>query len=569
MAKKVQLQDIDENSLIISQATELTYNELVELRNNSQLVAGAIYIITDYEFTTSVVNTTSGGHNFDIIVVADNENTLSEFARARRHEGDTYYEYSNLSAWELKYSLDNDTSRFEWADEVNGKGVIYYMKDEWNNEVPYDFKNLIYQVKKGFVYNHTGVPHTFNRNEALDTIIDGVQYYGYTTKAKPTSFPTINCLVKDDIVTSSTILYNLDGSTAPNYGSTITNINTEEYDYYTFNYSIKGMEDNFEVTAKNYIVTISGLFSGFKENKITEFKFINCYSREETKQLILNHNIFEYAASFNKLENCKNNVFYSQCGYNTLIYSSNNTFFKGSDYNELFYSDGNTFGDNSSRCKLTNSSNNKIEKYNCILSSGCISNSISGNYSTIKLNENVSGLLINTGTGFDDFINIEISRISGNSYVATYINKDYKLVSKYTVDGGTTWLDVEETGGSSIPDDRVYLDLSSETNINTVGDLITKLTDLGYLTENNKPYRFYLILSAWGNKYIFDNITFTLMYGTYTCTSIKGNKSMFSGEVNLERDINMFYTNDHSDFLTSNTYFITQLVARIEALENK
>lgn len=28
--------------------------------------------------------------------------------------------------------------------EVGGKGVIYYMKDEWNNEAPYDFKNIVY-----------------------------------------------------------------------------------------------------------------------------------------------------------------------------------------------------------------------------------------------------------------------------------------------------------------------------------------------------------------------------------------------------------------------------------------
>jgi hypothetical protein len=48
----------------------------------------------------------------------------------------------NASAWELKYCLDNDTTRFAWADEENGKGVIYYMKDEKNNECPYDFKNI-------------------------------------------------------------------------------------------------------------------------------------------------------------------------------------------------------------------------------------------------------------------------------------------------------------------------------------------------------------------------------------------------------------------------------------------
>lgn len=49
----------------------------------------------------------------------------------------------NLNAWELKYCLDNDKELFAWAD-TNGKGVVYYMKDEFGNEAPYDFKNVKY-----------------------------------------------------------------------------------------------------------------------------------------------------------------------------------------------------------------------------------------------------------------------------------------------------------------------------------------------------------------------------------------------------------------------------------------
>lgn len=54
---------------------------------------------------------------------------------------------ANIPAWELKYSLDNDETRFAWADVENGRGVIYYMKDEWNNECPYDFKNIMFKRK--------------------------------------------------------------------------------------------------------------------------------------------------------------------------------------------------------------------------------------------------------------------------------------------------------------------------------------------------------------------------------------------------------------------------------------
>lgn len=50
----------------------------------------------------------------------------------------------NLGAWELKYCLDNDKDLFDWA-EVEGRGVIYYLKDEYGNECPYDFKNAMFR----------------------------------------------------------------------------------------------------------------------------------------------------------------------------------------------------------------------------------------------------------------------------------------------------------------------------------------------------------------------------------------------------------------------------------------
>ena len=57
----------------------------------------------------------------------------------------------NMNAWELKYCLDNDNSRFVWADITEtGRGVIYYMKDEYGNECPYDFKNIMFErIKNG------------------------------------------------------------------------------------------------------------------------------------------------------------------------------------------------------------------------------------------------------------------------------------------------------------------------------------------------------------------------------------------------------------------------------------
>ena len=208
----------------ITSQTPITYPELVALRDTSKLIPGMFYRITDYVCTTTQENTRAMNHQFDIIVQALSENTLSENAKADFHEGDTYFASCKVDAWELKYCLDNDTSRFAWADDSDeqkiinlnslysngaplvrqpsfdgrltaveleeyyyawgtqadvddadstnfiyskgetlvdgeevynlfegelqianvssGKGVIYYMKDEYNNECPYDFKNI-------------------------------------------------------------------------------------------------------------------------------------------------------------------------------------------------------------------------------------------------------------------------------------------------------------------------------------------------------------------------------------------------------------------------------------------
>lgn len=138
------IQEIPDATLL----TEITYASLKAKRDAGELVPGMQYRIIDYECTTKAANTRSAGNKFDIIVVAQDKSTLQEHAHAIAREGDTYFATSRLSAWELKYSLDNDTTRYGWADATNGKGVIYWMKDEYCNEAAYDFKNIQYKLFK-------------------------------------------------------------------------------------------------------------------------------------------------------------------------------------------------------------------------------------------------------------------------------------------------------------------------------------------------------------------------------------------------------------------------------------
>lgn len=132
----------------IKTIVNITYSELVDLKNNNNLLAGVSYRIIDYVTTTNGTTTDSAepsrsaGHPFDIIVRAISENQLSEVASCALHEGDTYFANRNLSAWQVWYDINNDTTKYTWADAENGKGVIYRMIDENQNDLPYDFKNI-------------------------------------------------------------------------------------------------------------------------------------------------------------------------------------------------------------------------------------------------------------------------------------------------------------------------------------------------------------------------------------------------------------------------------------------
>lgn len=150
----------------------VTYASLVSLRDNGKLVAGSFYRITDYVTTTSQLNTRSANHGFDIVVVALAEGTLSEVAYACRRDGDDYFQGHDLESWKIWYCLDNDTSRFAWASS-SGKGVIYRMIDENNNDCPYDFKNI--QFKNTDSLYAEEWTYTFHRSLDIDWSMGGAR----------------------------------------------------------------------------------------------------------------------------------------------------------------------------------------------------------------------------------------------------------------------------------------------------------------------------------------------------------------------------------------------------------
>lgn len=170
----------------------VTYSELSTLISNDNLIPGKQYRITDYVTTTKTSSTySSAGHAFDLIVTAIDCDKLDCKASATITSGDTYFSTAgaDLEKWQIWYDVNNDTTKYEWADSINGKGVIYRMIDEWGNDCPYDFKNILFTKSNTYT-----AAYTFNKFASGDTansdfsLLEGYCYgnviepygYGYT-----------------------------------------------------------------------------------------------------------------------------------------------------------------------------------------------------------------------------------------------------------------------------------------------------------------------------------------------------------------------------------------------------
>lgn len=145
--------DGDIDPKVQDNTTNVTYEQLLTLIGSSALIPNREYRITDY--STSVAEDAllvAVGHRYDIIVHADTPNTLSERARATHSSDDAYFNDAHLSAWDIRYSVQNDTARFPWCNP-DGKGVVYYLCDEHGNRAGYDFKNICFDTEMGRLYS--------------------------------------------------------------------------------------------------------------------------------------------------------------------------------------------------------------------------------------------------------------------------------------------------------------------------------------------------------------------------------------------------------------------------------
>ena len=276
----------------------ITYAELVALRNSSSLVAGMQYRIIDYITTTAYTDTISAGHQFDIIVIADNESTLNEAARAIQHEGDTYFANSNLSMWQIWYCLDNVAERYTWADTNNGKGVIYRMIDEFNNDCPYDFKNIQFRHPKD-TNTYTDYYYTFNifkGGYCYDKTV--TSFDSYSNLYSRVSGKCYGNIIKPHITDIENIKYNLNFIIFLNKEDSYCYNNSFGYNCYSNSFG----DDCFSNSFGN---DCSG-------NSFGDDNYRNSFGNNS------NNNSFSSYCSDNSLgNNCSNNSLGFYCSYNS------------------------------------------------------------------------------------------------------------------------------------------------------------------------------------------------------------------------------------------------------------
>lgn len=402
---------------IVSPMVSTTYSELVSLRDNSQLVPGQQYRITDYITTTTQVNTQSAGHQFDIIVTADDVNILNEKARAIQHEGDTYFAESDLNVWELWYCLDNDTERFSWVaptidpelvngsefitpfvpraymwnDPVNGddyatpSGDMFY---EWASEQENGVDTIVIYKSDPDIYESEGTDYECKFYYRGVVTIDGVEYdswqkYDVTEESYILSSQTIYILTDRIVKHCKGAIYRMIDEKQNDCPYDFKNVmfkhpkDTDTYPdyYYTFTYLHGGIITDLSFANNCRQNTIKSVRIG-KCLQFNHIVFINtstsgCYDNsfeEDCGHMCFGNNCYSF--SFGK--DCYHNSFGNTCRFNIF----------GDRCRHITFGDGcidNTFGN----FNIDNSFGNDC--IDNILGNGCQNNSFGNECQSISL----------------------------------------------------------------------------------------------------------------------------------------------------------------------------------------
>lgn len=293
----------------------ITYKELVEKRNAKLLIPGVNYRIIDYDtiaegYDVNDVLYKSAMHPFDIIVQAIDNSTLSYQAKAAKskRDVDNYFNAEDLASWQLWYDLDNNT-KYDWAQE-NAKGIIYRMIDSNDNDICYDFKNIMFERASLLIpYEATDTPNRKSSNNTYFLHSGSSLYHDHID----------NFAIQAPILSDN----GMDGELGV----------VQDYTYaYTFNHIDK---DGNYIDASNFNWYKGPYYGTIRNNKITltignnfalpNIVFVNLYPRVDEHNKY--HVSFSYITAYNnEFINCTNCTFYNVI----------NSTIKDSDLNIIF-----------------------------------------------------------------------------------------------------------------------------------------------------------------------------------------------------------------------------------------
>ena len=132
---------IQPDSYVPVDVQQVTYSQLKTYADNGKLIPGRKYAIIDYSCiyiqpVSNVEMEVAADDIEQIICTATSSNTLDENVTVKRSDG-----YAKII--ECRYSIDPEIAH--WTNGMTSKtpkGVIYHMKDEYENEASYDFKHV-------------------------------------------------------------------------------------------------------------------------------------------------------------------------------------------------------------------------------------------------------------------------------------------------------------------------------------------------------------------------------------------------------------------------------------------
>ena len=429
----------------IENTINITYAELVLLRDNANLKPGQQYRIIDYVTTTIQENTQSAGHQFDVIVTADDEKTLNEVARACLHDEDTYFADSDLNAWQIWYCLDNDTERFAWADDKILAYVYYYgdgSSEELIVKANHDDSAMILDRKVAYIHDKedgtqlyiTDEGFVYDESERTVGRCRSISYSG-----KGVIYRMIDEFGNDcpyDFKNIQFIRYELNAPETVGREPWMAQLSTNVQAQFSNNnlpYIWGGFapEENryWEDTYENIYSTPTGnkkafyTFSTVINDVVIDHSLLQgyCYSNTikeyiTSKKQYLNNNVFLntsktstcYSNSFGN--DCRSNSFGNRCQYNSFGDGCNyNSFGDSCSSNSFgYYCDSNSFGNN---CRFNSFGNNCY--YNSFEYT-CYSNSFGNSCNSNSFGKNCSSNSFGNGYKSNSFGNYCYSNSFGN-----------------------------------------------------------------------------------------------------------------------------------------------------------